>query len=377
MGLLGTHLNVLIGAGVPLPAPIPFLQAIEKVEVHAADQGRSGFQITLRTGRGRTDILEEPLLLLPQMKLFSRVVLTASVGPMPTVIIDGMLTNIQHQPGAQGQGTLVLTGEDISIMMDLEEKTAEHPAQPEIAIAALIIAQYAMYGLIPLVIPPPSMDIPIPTDRTPTQQGTDFAYLNTMAGRYGYVFYIKPGPAPLVNMAYWGPPERVGMPQRGLCVDMGPFTNVLRFDVENDGMATAQVQGNVQDRSTNQSMPVRSVGTTRPPLAAQPAWLTQSNQRVVQFRESGHSSIQALARAQATADRAADRVVRVRGELDVARYGQLLSPRSIVGVRGLGFTGDGLYYVKNVTHMLQHGSYHQQFELEREGTGAITPVVVP
>ena len=49
---------------------------------------------------------------------------------------------------------------------------------------------------------------------------------------------------------------------------------------------------------------------------------------------------------------------------------------SLVGLRGAGFTYDGLYYVKSVSHAISKGQYKQRFSLTREGTGAITPVVV-
>lgn len=377
MSLLGTHLQVLIGPGVPLPAPLPFLEAIRKVEVHVADEGRSGFQISLKAGRRATDLVDEPLLLLPQVRIGSRVVLTVNVGAVPAVIMDGVVTNVQHSPGEAGESTITLTGEDVSMMMDLEERTTEHPAQPENVIALKIIATYASYGLVPVVIPPVVMDTPIPLERTPMQQGTDLEYLNDMASRHGYVFYVKPGPVPLANVAYWGPPEKLSVPQRALSVHMGSFSNVLSFNVEHDGLASTRVSGSVQDRRTGETMPVETFAVTRPPLAAQPAWLTQSQQRVLQFRESGRDALQAMARAQALADQAADRVVGATGELDVARYGGLLSPRGVVGVRGMGWTGDGLYYVKSVTHLLERGRYRQQFNLQREGTGALSPVVVP
>ena len=38
------------------------------------------------------------------------------------------------------------------------------------------------------------------------------------------------------------------------------------------------------------------------------------------------------------------------GELDIARYGDILRARSTVFVRGAGLTNDGIYYVKSVTH---------------------------
>ena len=38
-----------------------------------------------------------------------------------------------------------------------------------------------------------------------------------------------------------------------------------------------------------------------------------------------------------------------KGSLDVVRYGRVLKPRQLVGVRGAGLAFDGLYYVSQVT----------------------------
>jgi hypothetical protein len=65
------------------------------------------------------------------------------------------------------------------------------------------------------------------------------------------------------------------------------------------------------------------------------------------------------------------------GELDPMRYGDLLQPRSLVGLRGAGHAYDGFYYVKRVSHTLNRGSYKQSFTLAREGLGTNTPVVRP
>jgi hypothetical protein len=67
----------------------------------------------------------------------------------------------------------------------------------------------------------------------------------------------------------------------------------------------------------------------------------------------------------------------VEGELDAARYGGVLEPRGLVGVRGAGYLHDGLYYVKQVTHTLRRGAYRQKFTLTREGYGSTVPVVIP
>jgi hypothetical protein len=238
-------------------------------------------------------------------------------------------------------------------MMDREEKSMQHPAQDETLIALKLITSYAQYGLIPMVIPPLVIDPPIPIERIPVQQGTDLQYLKQMAARYAYVFYIKPGPAPLTNIGYWGPPERLGPPQPALTINMGQATNVESFSVNNNALEPTLVTGQIQDRTTNQSVPVQTFASLRPPLSAMPAWLVnQPNLRRRQYRASGLNAMQALARAQGITDASADLLV-AEGELDAVRYGTPLQARGLVGVRGAGYLHDGIWYVKRVTHTIK------------------------
>ena len=375
MSLLGTTVALLVGPSVPLPAPVGVMEALDSIQVTTSDSGRSGFQLSLRVGRGRSDLLDYALQLGPLLQPFSRVVLIVSFGGLPEVLMDGIITNQQFSPGSEpGTSTLTLTGEDVSVMMDMEERSVEHPAQPEMAIAAKIIATYAQYGLIPMVIPPPSLDMPIPIERIPVQQATDLEYLNAMAERFAYVFYVMPGPAPLTNTAYWGPPIRAGIPQRALSANMGSQTNVNSIDFEHDGLAATTISGSVHDRRLNSSVPVQTFASLRIPLA-RPSLLAQ--RRVRRFRGTGLDTMQAFARAQAETDRSHDQVVKASGELDALRYEAILKPRALVGVRGVGDTYNGFYYVQQVSHSISKGSYTQRFSLEREGIGATTPVVVP
>jgi hypothetical protein len=87
--------------------------------------------------------------------------------------------------------------------------------------------------------------------------------------------------------------------------------------------------------------------------------------------------MQAYTRAQAETDASTDNVIRVSGQLDAARYEAILQPRGLVGLRGAGYSYDGLYYVQSVTHNIRKGAYTQNFTLTREGLGSITPVVPP
>ncbi len=378
MNLLGTLLTVLIGKGAPLPAPLLLMDNLDSVEVTHSDQGRSGFQMVFRAGRTRTDLVDYGLLTNPLLKPLNRVVLLVTFNAFPEVLMDGIITHSELNPGnAPGSATLTVTGEDVSIMMDLKERPVEHPAQPEAVIALKIIASYPKLGLIPVVIPPPTVDIPLPTERTPVQQGTDLQYLQDMAARFGYVFYVTPGPAPLVNTAYWGPPKRIGVPQRALSVNMGPNTNVATINFQYNALQPTFVEGRVQDRQTGQDMPVQTRTSTRIPLSSQPAALTQSDVRIRQFRQTGLNTVQAFARAQGETDASVDQVLTATGELDTGAYEAILKPRGLVGLRGAGYSHDGMYYVKRVTHRLRKGEYKQSFTLTRDGLGAITPVVIP
>jgi len=380
--VLGVRLSLLIGPTLPLPVTPDVAEAVQSVSVTQSDEGRSGFQIALQVGRaGPTDLLDYRLLMNPLLAPFNRVILTVLFEAMPQVLIDGIITNRQFSPGAQpGTGLLTLTGEDVSVMMDLEKKRSNYMAMSEPLIALKIIGSYAQYGLIPLIIPPAAIDQPLPIDRTPVHTGTDLEQLKAIGERFGHVFYIEPGPAPGTNFAYWGPPKRAGLPQRALSVNMGPETNVESINFTYNGLAPTIVNDSVQDKDLNITVPVITFASTRlPPLSLMPALPMQlpNVRKTLLEKGSGLTLAQAYARAQGITDKSVDGVATAQGELDAQRYGGVLKPRGIVGVRGVGFTHDGLYYVKSVSHSISHGQYKQKFSLAREGTGPLTPAVIP
>jgi hypothetical protein len=375
----GINLALLIGPTVPVPAPLPLIDALQSVEVTNTDEGRDGFQITFTAGRsGLADILDYPLMTNPLLTPFNRVIIMVTVGVVPKVLIDGIITHIQLNPSNDpGQSTLTITGEDVGVTMDIEEKSETYPNQPDIVIVNRIIASYAKYGLVPMVMPPPAMDVPLIIDRIPSQHGTDLSYITELAKSHGFVFYIEPQ-LPGVNTAYWGPLNLTGIPQKALSINMGPeTTNVNSINFQYNALTPIMVDGSIQDRMINEVIPVKTFATTRTPLASQPAWLVnQPNVRTKQFRESGLNTIQAFDRAQTETDKSMDVLV-ATGEIDSLRYGDVLQARKLVGLRGAGYAHDGFYYVKKVTHTIKVGEYKQSFTLVREGFGSITPVVPP
>ncbi len=373
-------LSVLIGRMVPVPMAPPLLTAIDSVEVTHSDDGRSGFQITFLAGRGRALSLDYDILSGGSFLPFSRIVLIVNFGALPRVLMDGVITHYQLSPGdAPGGGRLTITGEDLSALMDLQQRSIEHPAESAELSVLTIVARYAEYGIVPVVIPSAFVDVPLPIDRVPLQHQTDLQYLQALAAQFGYVFYVRCGPLPLQNIAYWGPPIRLGAIQKALNVNLGPATNVRDLQFAYNAMAPVLVRSEYQDVELGAELLVDTFATTRlPPFAAVPALVANfPNVRTVVHSNDGLDEIQAFAQAQAETDRSVDNVVQATGELDPLRYGDLLNARDLVGVRGAGWSYDGVYYVKSVTHRISRRDYRQTFVLTREGVGSTLGAVLP
>jgi hypothetical protein len=375
----GARLTILAGPTVPVPLPAPVTARLRSAVVTETDEERSVFTLTFDAGRGgASGGRDAPLIAQSPIGANTRIVLLVSLGAVPVVLMDGIVTSVELTPGSgAGTATLTATGEDLSLLLDRQERDVEHPGLDDYLQVLAVLAPYATRGLLPVAVPPLLIDPPLPIERVPTQHDTDLRHLQMLAERHGYVAYVDPGPLPGASRFYWGPPVRVGAPQRAISVDLGPSTNVTsppRF--RQDALEPVAVEGRVQDPRTGSTMPVRAVRSLRPPLAALPlSAVAPSAVRTRRLRESGTSTTGALARAQAQVDRSADGVVVGEGELDAARYGGVLRPRGLVGVRGAGWSHDGLWYVRKVEHELSRGGYKQRFTVAREGYGSTVPVV--
>ena len=402
----------MMGPGIALPVPLDLAESLKSVSVTNNDTGRSGFSLTFEVGRtSPLDMIDYSLLLNPLLRPFTRVVVVVTFGVLPQVLCDGVITNIQLSPSNDpGASTLTVTGEDVSVMMDMHELPQPWPAMSADAVVGLILLKYLQYGLTPVVMPAIFPNPPSPTERVPVQNMTDLNYINFLAARQGYVFYVEPGFAPNTNFAYWGPPHvpppyRAGPPQKAITFNSGPETNASSVSFTYNALSPTLVVGTIQDSRTNVSVPVvTSPQGLRVPLASQPAIIfNQPNVRVSllpttpqqarnatsrgggstneEFPEArtaaGVEIAEAIMRAQATTDASTDNVVNVSGELDALEYGDILRARGLVGLRGVGYSYGGNYYVKSVSHEISKGQYKQRFTLTREGTGSLTPLVVP
>ncbi len=371
----GVVLNLFIGPAVPVPAPRAVIDALEKVQVQV-NQGDtpSGFELSFSLSK-RSPLQTLFLLTGGSSIPILRVVIMVTMGANPEVIMDGIMTHHEISPGSDGsKSTLTVKGKDLTALMDfIELDGIPYPAMPPALRVLTILAKYAAFGVIPMVIPSVVEDLPIPIERIPTHQGSDLAYVSQLAHEVGYVFYMDPLPVPGTCRAYWGPEIKVGTPQPALNTDMDVFTNVeslsFNFDKESKEMPVVFIQN--QATKAPIPIPIPDISPLNPPLGLVPPLPP----KLKFLKDTAKlSPLGAVMQGMAYASRHSDAVTG-EGSLNVTRYGRVLKARQLVGVRGAGAPFDGLYYVKSVSHNIERGEYKQNFSLARNGLLSTTPRV--
>ena len=374
------QLTLMIGPVIPLVAPRAVLDALTEVEVSVQDVGQSGFKLTFTIDK------QSPLQILFLLTggmplLFMRVVIVATVNGISNVLIDGVITDNQISPGDKGSNsTLTIFGKDLTVLMDQSDETGfPFPACPPEARVALLLLKYALFGVVPLVIPSVLLFVPLPIDQIPSQQGTDLQYIQYLADAAGYVFYIDPGPLPGASKAYWGPQIKVGPVQPALSADLDAYTNVenLHFSFNQEQNKIPLIYIYNSETGISFPVPLPPITPLNPPLGLIPPLPTNllppdlsPLRDDLAKRPIPEAIMMGLAAAAKNAE-----VVSCTGSLDVTRYGGVLKARQLVGIRGSGPAFDGLYYVKTVTHKIKRGEYKQDFTLTRNGLVSTVPTV--
>jgi hypothetical protein len=369
------YLTLMIGPGIPLPAPLPVVEALESVQV-TRSRDRSGFQLTFTVGK--TSPIQ--LALLPAGffdPITTRVIVVATVGGMPSVLMDGFVTRHDVQPSNDpGQSKLTVTGDDLTTAMDLVEVIMPQPAMPDAAQVALILGRYAFLGIVPLIIPPFIPTTTVPMEGHQTQLSTDLKRLRELAGRNGFVFYIEPGPLPGQSIGYFGPDIRLPVPQSALSVNFDGHTNVESLSLSLDGTQKRMEIITILDPVTNRvpiPVPMPDIDVFKPPLGARPL----PPAKVVYDRTSAALPMDEAIRNAIGRGVRASQPITGSATLDVLRYGRPVRSRSLIGVRGAGLAYDGFYYVDSVTDNIKRGEYKQNLSLSRDGIGTNTMVVMP
>ena len=370
----GVNLTLMIGPAVPLAVSQDVLDALDSVKVISKAVGTSGFELVFKIDVRSP--LQTLFLLGGGVSLpLVRVVIAVTVSGQTSVLIDGVMTDHAVSPDAKnGMTTLTISGEDLSRVMDyIDFSGIPFPAMTTDLQVLACLAKYALLGVEPMVIPSPLVDITIPTMQILRQQGTDLQHIRRLADMVGYVFYLVPGPTVGTSVAYWGPEIKWGPVQPALAVDADAATNVdslsFAFNNEETSLPILVVQEPITKAPI--PIPIPDINPLTPPLGAVPP--IPKHFPIING-VAKMPPVRALLTGLAKQAQKADAVT-ANGSLDVLRYGQVLNPRSLVGLRGAGTAFDGLWYVSGVTHQLTRGQYKQDFTLGRNGLVSTLPSV--
>lgn len=370
----GVRLQLFAGPGVARPVPRAVIDALEEVTVDSnSGETQSGFVLKFEVSN-RSPLHTLFLLAGGAMPPILRVIIAVTMRGATTVLMDGVVTFHKTEFAGPGTSTLVVTGKDLTALMDrIELKGLPYAAMAPAARVYLALAKYAAIGVAPMVIPSIFQDTPMPTKRIPKQDGTDYEYIKRLAHQAGHVFYIDPGPAPGISRAYWGPEIRIGKPQKSLDAGLPePYANAtgMRFEFakERKEVPIAFIQEPASKVSI--PIPVPDVKRLAPPLGLIPPLPKIHFLEDTAKLSPVAGAMAGLAHAAQTND-----AVTGSGSLDVARYGAVLRARKLVGVRGVGAAFDGLHYVTKVTSTLRRGEFTQSFELARNGLISTLPVI--
>lgn len=387
------------------PAPRSLMDALQAVQVSCGDSAPSTFSLTFHDERGQGSS-DFALFSDENLQPWVRVEVSVEVNGVSNVLIDGYNTGRQLAPAYGPTGTsFTVSGEDASVKMNMIELSLDYPSMGDFLIAEFILAKYILFR----VLPDAQITVAdaIPFAYVPQQNGTDRVYLQQLAQKHGYRFYLEPGPTKGWSKAYWGPPVLDSAPQTTLTVDMGPFTNVESIQFGENLLAPTIAYGMVPQTTlpppVPQRLPVGAFASTRSPaLAADPVMgsygdlvtelvtnplgalkdLLELHTRGSLFQttnlgpaqDQSLGFLEALPAAAGIVNDSTDEVLTAKGKLDTVRYGAVLGSPGIVAVRGAGYSCDGLYYVKSVDHSIstRQGawSYTQDFTLTREGMGS-------
>jgi hypothetical protein len=371
----GLTVTLLMGLP-PLPAPLPLMNALQKIEVESSTDVASVFRLSFGMTQSvgtDWDLLQlefEETLFRP----FTPVQIRVRAGiELPEAIINGYITGQQANYDDQSGGSVLeISGMDATVLMNLQEKVFPWTMLPDSEIAAAIFAQYA---IIPNISP--TLPTLIEPEGTTTQRGTDIRFLRRLAQRNGFECYVQPQPQTGLDIGYFGPPMNFPVADAVLNVRMGPETNVSEFKVHYDMARPTTAIGNGLDVKTMAPFTFPAlVPATPPPLAGlypfgTPMGLDDTvtrsfgpqSQPIIFPAETGQFMAPGLVSAtQGIVNRSSWAIV---AEGTVGAQVGILHPGGTVNVRGAGLAFNGSYYLTRVSHIIDCTSYVQKFQAKR------------
>lgn len=273
-------------------------------------------------------------------------------------LISGYITHVHIDfCGEPSQCMLEIHGLDASVLMDREDKLKAWANKKDSDIATEILQSY---GLTPHVD-----DTEVVHDEavsTIIQRETDMQFLRRLALRNGFECYVEG------TDGFFRAPQLDVDPQPVLAAHFGDETNLARFVTDVNALAPANVAMSQVDRLSKEILDAAVETGTETVLgeddasALLGAGISPGQVQIGMSVATGQAEMTAL--CQGLFHRG-QWFVTAEGAVDAARYGNMLRPRQIVPIKGVGETYSGLYYLVHVTHRFTDCEYAQEFRARR------------
>ena len=343
--LAGVRLTVLAGPTVPAPLPVPLLTALDGVEVSHADEGRSGFQLTFRAGRGPGDVADSAVLAAPAL----RAVGPGDPGGHVRAGADGADGRHRHErPASQpGREAEQVHGHGHRRRRQRDDGPGgAHRRAPGAARGRDRAQDHRVVRAVrahPAGHPAADGRHRHAAREDADAAGTDLAYMRGAGRRFGYTSSTsRPARCRSPTSPIGDRRSGSGMPQPALNVNMGPETTVDLDRYLQLRRAPRPPSPEQAGCRTGASIPLpcrrsSSCGrTARPSLARDPALEipsgTDQRWRPISRGDDRRSPKRGRKRADA---------VTGTGTSTSMRYGRILRARSLVDIRGAGLAFDG------------------------------------
>ena len=318
---------------------------------------------TRRNEQGLWDVQDKNLI-VP----WARVEIDAVFGSEKQPVFHGYVRETRGEyPAERGSATFTVTCQDVSMLLDREQRRKQHAREDRPRSDQQILAEILKQsGLRACIDNDPGMSGITQLN----QDDTDIRLLRKRAEANGYELIFYPGDEGC-DFVYFGRMRLSATPQPTIMVYAGPASHAAQVSVREDAMQPDRIVVQFADREndravTEEPRPETEVlGRER---------LTSENRGLPSFvrqlsGEAGDDQTVLGIRARAQSAEADLRRVVAEGELDGSTYGHVLQVGLPVGLDGVGDRHSGIYYVDRVTHVFDASGYRQQFTLLRNAVG--------
>lgn len=284
-------------------------------------------------------------------------------------VFDGLvLTHKLHLQRGTTASTLKIWGQDVSWLMNLEEKVKEWVDVTDADVAAAIFGDY---GITP-ASDNTADDSPSHTEggHTLMQRASDIQFLRALARRNGKLCRVTCSDTPGVRTGYFAKPNLDGDPVVTLDLANPDKWTVDALDFEWDVTRPTAVSArqSLFSDSDEDGVSADTSDSGLSVLDARGLSDFAGKTMTVLLTAAVDDAQELTLRAQSVL-REAGWFARCEGEADVARLNNVLRAGTVVAVSGAGSLNSGKYLVWNVHHTISADSHKMKFTLMRNAVG--------